>query len=81
MQDDGRHPIVLPFPPDYRASGVLALVTSLPSGHSIGDLGPVARQWQRKLASWRLTRLRKIIPLHQTIPSAMRVPPAIWPNE
>ena len=49
MQDDGRHPIVLPFPPDYRASGILAHVTSLPSQHGIGDLGPAARQWIDRL--------------------------------
>jgi 4-alpha-glucanotransferase len=45
MQRDGRNPIVTPFPPDYRASGVLAHVTSFLSGHGIGDLGPAARQW------------------------------------
>jgi 4-alpha-glucanotransferase len=45
MRDDNRHPIVLPFPPDYRASGILAHVTSLPSGYGIGDLGPGARRW------------------------------------
>ena len=49
MQDDGRHPIVLPFPPDYRASGILAHVTSLPSAYGIGDLGPAARQWIDRL--------------------------------
>jgi 4-alpha-glucanotransferase len=49
MQDDGRHPIVLPFPPDYRASGILAHVTSLPSGYGIGDLGPTARRWIDRL--------------------------------
>src|SRR5512146_389201 len=45
MPDDRRQPIVLPFPPDCRASGILAHVTSLPSGHGIGDLGPAARRW------------------------------------
>jgi 4-alpha-glucanotransferase len=45
MLDNGRPPIVLPFGPDYRASGILAHVTSLPSDHGIGDLGPAARQW------------------------------------
>ena len=49
MQDDGRHPIVLPFPPDYRASGILAHVTSLPSAYGIGDLGPTARRWVDRL--------------------------------
>ena len=49
MQNDGPHPVVLPFPPDYRASGILVHVTSLPSGHGIGDLGPTARQWIDRL--------------------------------
>ena len=34
-----------PFPPGYRASGVLLHVTSLPSPYGIGDLGPQARNW------------------------------------
>ena len=34
-----------PFPPDYRASGVLLHVTSLPSPYGIGDLGPTAFAW------------------------------------
>jgi hypothetical protein len=33
------------FPPDYRASGVLLHVTSLPSPHGIGDVGPGALAW------------------------------------
>lgn len=45
MQDDGPRPFALPFAPDYRASGILAHVTSLPSGYGIGDLGPAARRW------------------------------------
>ena len=39
-----------PFPPEYRASGVLLHVTSLPSRHGIGDLGPSARAWVDRLA-------------------------------
>ena len=35
----------VPFPPDYRASGLLLHVTSLPSPYGIGDLGPVAISW------------------------------------
>src|SRR5271169_6964957 len=31
-----------PFPPDYRASGVLLHVSSLPSAYGIGDVGPAA---------------------------------------
>ena len=49
MQGDGRHPIALPFPPDYRASGSWLHVTSLPSAYGIGDLGPAARQWIDRL--------------------------------
>jgi len=31
-----------PFPPEYRASGLLLHVTSLPSPYGIGDVGPAA---------------------------------------
>src|SRR5204863_1194817 len=34
-----------PFSPGYRAAGVLLHVTSLPSRHGIGDLGPSAFTW------------------------------------
>jgi 4-alpha-glucanotransferase len=34
-----------PFPGDYRASGLLLHVTSLPSRYGIGDLGPGALAW------------------------------------
>jgi len=34
-----------PFPEDYRASGLLLHVTSLPSPYGIGDLGPSAFAW------------------------------------
>ena len=34
-----------PFPPDYRASGILLHVTSLPSPYGIGDIGPAALSW------------------------------------
>jgi 4-alpha-glucanotransferase len=37
------------FPPDYRASGVLLHVTSLPSPYGIGDVGPSALQWIDRL--------------------------------
>src|SRR5688572_19884410 len=37
--------IVPPFPPGYRASGVLLHVTSLPSRYGIGDVGPAAMKW------------------------------------
>jgi len=38
-------PTVPPFPPGYRASGVLLHVSSLPSTYGIGDVGPAAMKW------------------------------------
>ena len=38
-----------PFPPDYRASGVLLRVTSLPSPYGIGDVGAAALAWIDRL--------------------------------
>jgi 4-alpha-glucanotransferase len=38
-----------PFPPEYRASGVLLHVTSLPSPYGIGDLGSSALAWVNRL--------------------------------
>ena len=38
-----------PFPSDYRASGVLLHVTSLPSPYGIGELGPTALAWLDQL--------------------------------
>ena len=49
MLEHGRDAIELPFAPDYRASGILAHVTSLPSDRGIGDFGPAARQWIDRL--------------------------------
>src|SRR4029453_5247686 len=40
---------VPPFPPAYRASGVLLHVTSLPTPYGIGDLGPAAVAWIDRL--------------------------------
>jgi len=40
---------VPPFPPGYRASGMLLHVTSLPSPYGIGDLGPAAFAWVDRL--------------------------------
>ena len=37
------------FPPDYRASGLLLHVTSLPSRYGIGDVGPAAVAWIDRL--------------------------------
>jgi len=40
---------VPPFPPEYRASGLLLHITSLPSRYGIGDLGPAAYAWIDRL--------------------------------
>jgi 4-alpha-glucanotransferase len=40
-----------PFPPGYRASGVLLHVTSLPSAFGIGDVGPSAFAWVDRLVA------------------------------
>ena len=42
---DRNPPSLPPFPPQYRASGVLLHVTSLPSPYGIGDVGPAAMKW------------------------------------
>jgi len=36
---------ILPFPENYRGSGLLLHVTSLPSAYGIGDVGPAAVKW------------------------------------
>jgi 4-alpha-glucanotransferase len=38
-----------PFPPGYRAAGVLLHITSLPSPYGIGDVGPGALAWVDRL--------------------------------
>jgi 4-alpha-glucanotransferase len=38
-----------PFPAEYRSSGILLHVTSLPSDYGIGDLGPSAFSWIDRL--------------------------------
>ena len=42
MTDNDGRTNVPPFPPEYRASGLLLHVTSLPSPYGIGDLGSSA---------------------------------------
>src|SRR5260370_34952481 len=37
------------FPADYRGSGLLLPVTSLPSSYGIGDVGPAAFDWIDRL--------------------------------
>src|SRR5271170_2525810 len=49
MSSAGGHASVPPFPLDYRASGLLLHVTSLPSPYGIGDLGSSAFSWVDRL--------------------------------
>ena len=49
MSNAGSWHNVAPFPPEYRASGLLLHVTSLPSAYGIGDLGPGAFAWIDRL--------------------------------
>jgi 4-alpha-glucanotransferase len=46
---DGEIMVVPPFTHEYRASGLLLHVTSLPSPYGIGDLGPSAFAWVDRL--------------------------------
>lgn len=49
MSNVGGPANVPPFPPEYRASGLLLHVTSLPSPYGIGDLGSSAFSWVDRL--------------------------------
>jgi 4-alpha-glucanotransferase len=49
MSNGGEPASVPPFPAEYRASGLLLHVTSLPSPYGIGDLGPSAFSWVSRL--------------------------------
>ena len=49
MSNSGGPPHIPPFPPEYRASGLLLHVTSLPSPYGIGDLGSSAFSWVNRL--------------------------------
>jgi 4-alpha-glucanotransferase len=49
MTDNGVLMNVPPFPTEYRASGLLLHVTSLPSPYGIGDLGASAFSWINRL--------------------------------
>ena len=50
MSRHAESPHVAPFPEDYRASGLLLHITSLPSRYGIGDVGPAAVKWIDKLS-------------------------------
>ncbi len=45
VDSDSRRAALPLFPPDYRGSGILLHVSSLPSRYGIGDLGPAAVAW------------------------------------
>jgi len=49
MNADSGQLALPPFPPDYRASGILLHVASLPSPYGIGDVGPAALAWVDRL--------------------------------
>lgn len=49
MTDQTQPIISPPFPRDYRASGVLLHITSLPSPYGVGDMGPAAYSWIDRL--------------------------------
>src|SRR5947209_1227490 len=49
MDDSNPFANTSPFPPGYRASGLLLHATSLPSPYGIGDLGPAAYAWIDRL--------------------------------
>src|SRR5271166_2020800 len=49
MTNNGGIMNVPPFPAEYRASGLLLHVTSLPSPYGIGDLGSSAFAWVDRL--------------------------------
>ena len=54
MSDNSQPTSLSPFPPGYRAAGVLLHVTSLPSPYGIGDAG--RRHWRGSTASMRQAR-------------------------
>ena len=49
MSDNGRPMSLPPFSAQYRASGVLLHITSLPSPYGIGDVGSAAMAWMDQL--------------------------------
>src|SRR6202167_211685 len=49
MTDSDGRASVPPFPPEYRAAGLLLHVTSLPSAYGLGDLGSSAFSWIDRL--------------------------------
>ena len=55
MSDAGRSMVLPPFPPGYRASGVLLHVTSLPHAGDAGVLGAAARRFVDLLADTGFT--------------------------
>ncbi len=69
MRDESQRASFPPFPAEYRASGVLLHVTSLPSAYGIGDLGPTAFAWIDRLCEagqtwWQVLPLVPTGPYH-----------------
>src|SRR5262245_54702477 len=53
MAENRRDADILPFSAEYRGSGVLMPLVSLPSRYGIGDLGPTALTWIDRLREAR----------------------------
>src|SRR5579864_3816877 len=51
LMNSGTATAVPPFPREYRASGLLLHITSLPSPYGVGDVGPAAISWIDRLAA------------------------------
>jgi 4-alpha-glucanotransferase len=68
MMDRARAIMSAPFPPEYRASGVLLHITSLLSRYGIGDLGPSARDLDRPAGRCR----PKLVAVTAIRPSGIR---------
>ena len=49
MKRDAQPTVGPPFPAEYRSSGILLHITSLPSRYGLGDMGPAAFEWLDRL--------------------------------
>jgi 4-alpha-glucanotransferase len=69
MDDDSGRVSIPPFPPEYRGSGVLLHVASLPSPYGIGDVGPAA-----------LARIDRLHEAEQSWWQALPLGPTVYGN-
>ena len=78
IDPDDRPEIVPLFPADYRGSGLLLHVNSLPSPYGIGDVGPAAFDWVDRLQAtgqsggrrcrWDRRRWQLAVPVRRRLP-------------